>query len=90
MFLINDRNVCTKKICHSNIYITNSKFPPMTVNNKFRFKAQDSNLEYLFLETWRFEKGIALFEKKTPLVPLRKPEVGVHISLICWIFSQIS
>ena len=35
------------------------------VNNLFKFQAQDSDLEYLF---WRFEKRVALSEKKTPLV----------------------
>ena len=30
----------------------------------FRFQVQDSFLEYIFLEIWRFEKHIALSEKK--------------------------
>ena len=33
-----------------------------TVNNLFKFQAQDSDLEYLF---WRFKKRITLSEKKT-------------------------
>ena len=47
----------------------NLKFPPITVNNLFKFQAQDSDLEYFF---WRFEKRITLTEKKTPLVLLGK------------------
>ena len=31
---------------------------------KFKFRVQDSDLEYLF---WRFEKHIALSEKKTTI-----------------------
>ena len=31
------------------------------------FQVQDSVLEYIFLEIWRFEKHIALSEKKPPL-----------------------
>ena len=33
----------------------NLNFPPVTVNNKFKFQAQDSNLEYFFLdlEIWK-------------------------------------
>ena len=34
------------------------------MGGKFKFQAQDSDLEYLF---WRFEKRIALSEKKLPL-----------------------
>ena len=39
-------------------------FPPITVNNLFKFQAQDSHLEYLF---WQCEKHIPLSEKKPPL-----------------------
>ena len=35
----------------------NLNFPPITVKNLFKFKAQDSDLEYRF---WRFEKRIVL------------------------------
>ena len=34
-----------------------------SVNNLFKFQAQDSDLEYFF---WRFEKQIALSEKNPP------------------------
>ena len=34
----------------------------------FEFQLQNSFLEYFFLETGRFEKRIALSEKKPPLV----------------------
>ena len=47
------------------------KFPCQKQQNvigeKFKFQAQDSFLEYLFLEIWRFEQRIALSEKKPPL-----------------------
>ena len=44
----------------------NLNFLPITVNNLFKFQAQDSDLEYSF---WRFDKHIALSENKPPLVP---------------------
>ena len=47
----------------------NLKFPPISVNNLFKFKAQDSFLEYFFWEIGRFEKRISLSEKKPSLVP---------------------
>ena len=34
------------------------------MDGKFKFQVQDSDLEYLF---WRFDKHIALSEKKLPL-----------------------
>ena len=37
------------------------------MGGNFKFQVQDSFLEYLFLEIWRFEKRIALSEKKAPL-----------------------
>ena len=37
------------------------------IAGKFKFKVQDSDLEYFILEIWRFEKHIALSEKKSPL-----------------------
>ena len=37
------------------------------MGRKFKFQVQDSDLEYIFLQTLRFEKRIALSEKKTPL-----------------------
>ena len=41
------------------------KFP--AIGGNFKFQVQDSFLEYIFLEIWRFEKHIALSEKKPPL-----------------------
>jgi hypothetical protein len=38
------------------------------IGGKFKFQVQDSDLEYFFLEIWRFEKHISLSEKKPPLV----------------------
>jgi hypothetical protein len=37
----------------------------MRVNNLFKFQAQENDLEYLF---WRFEKDIALSEKKNTFI----------------------
>ena len=37
----------------------------IVMGGKFKFQVQDSDLEYLF---WRFDKHIALSEKKLPLV----------------------
>ena len=38
------------------------------MGGNFKFQAQDIFLEYFFIsEIWRFEKQIALSEKKTPL-----------------------
>ena len=37
------------------------------MGGKFKFQAQDSFLEYFFLEIWRSKKRIALSEKKPPL-----------------------
>ena len=34
------------------------------IGGKFKFQVQDSDLEWFFLEIWRFEKNIALSEKK--------------------------
>ena len=34
------------------------------MGGNFKFQVQDSFLEYFFLDIWRFEKRIALFEKK--------------------------
>ena len=38
---------------------------------KFKFQVQDSFLEYFF---WRFEKQIALSERKSPLAIVRAPQ----------------
>ena len=35
------------------------------IGGKFKFQVQDSDLEYIFLEIWRFEKHIAFSEKDT-------------------------
>ena len=37
------------------------------MGRNFEFEVQDSLLEYFFLEIGRFEKRIALSEKKPPL-----------------------
>ena len=36
------------------------------MGENFKFQVQDSDLEYFFLEIWRFEKRIALSEKNPP------------------------
>ena len=38
------------------------------IGGKFKFQVKNSDLEYIFLEIWRFEKHIATSEKKTRLV----------------------
>ena len=38
------------------------------IGGKFKFQVQDSDLEYIFLEIWIFEKHIALSEKKSLLM----------------------
>ena len=40
------------------------EFPAKTVDNLFKFQAQDSDLEFLF---WQCEKHTELSEKKPPL-----------------------
>jgi hypothetical protein len=45
----------------------NLNFLFTVIGGKFKFQVQDSDLEYLFWEVWRFEKHIALSEKKQPL-----------------------
>ena len=45
--------------------ILSLKFPPISVNNLFKFQAQDSFLEYFFWEIGRFEKRISLSEKSS-------------------------
>ena len=45
----------------------NLNFPPITVNNKFKFQAQDSFLEYFHFEDWEIWKTNHTFWKKTPL-----------------------
>jgi hypothetical protein len=39
----------------------------LCIGGRFKFQVQDSFLEYFFFEIWRFEKHIALSEKKPPL-----------------------
>ena len=46
----------------------NLNFPPITVNNKFKFQAQDSNLEYFYFGDLEIWKTICTFWKKPPLV----------------------
>ena len=43
----------TKKKSKSLSWTWNLKFPPITVNNLFKFQAQDSALDSLFLEIWK-------------------------------------
>ena len=46
------------------------------MGGKFKFQVQDSDLEYLF---WRFDKRIALSEKKLPYRELQR--VSLELSL---------
>ena len=43
------------------------QFQYTVIGGKSKFQVQDSFLEYLFLEIWRFEKQIALSERKPSL-----------------------
>ena len=47
----------------------NLKFPSKTVNNLFKFSAQDSDLEYLY---WRSKKPTVSSGLKPPLVLEKK------------------
>ena len=44
------------------------------IGGKFKFQVLDSDLEYIILEIWRFEKHIALSEKKPPLLSIKLSE----------------
>ena len=55
---------CQNEYSISLSWAENLNFPPKTVNNLFKFSAQDSDLEYLF---WKCEKRIALSEKMPAL-----------------------
>ena len=46
--------------------IKSFSFKKTILNMKFKFQVQDSFLNFFF-EIWRFERRIALSEKKTPL-----------------------
>ena len=46
------------------------------IGGKFKFQVQDRDLEYLFLEIWRFEKHIAFSEKKPPLAQIFLPKLS--------------
>ena len=43
------------------------QFQYTVIGGKFKFQVQDSFLEYFSLKIWRFEKQIALSERKPPL-----------------------
>ena len=40
------------------------------MGGNFKFQVQDSDLEFIFFEIWRFKKRITLSEKKPPLAML--------------------
>ena len=48
------------------------EFPTHNSKELFKFQGHDSDLEYIFLETWRFDKPIALSEKSLFVVPTTK------------------
>ena len=57
-----DLQISKKKYSEKLSWAWNLNFPPKTVNNKFKFQAQDSFSEYFVLEIWRSKKRIALSE----------------------------
>jgi hypothetical protein len=59
---------CQNKYSKSLSWAENLNFPPKSVNNFFKFSAQDSDLEYLF---WQC--------KKPPVSSDIKPPLAVHI-----------
>ena len=76
------RSLLESAICFSNLQISKKKFQKTILNLKFKFPAYNTllllagNLNFKFrivfwnisfLEIWRFEKRIALSEKKPPL-----------------------
>ena len=56
---------CQNKYSKSLSWEKNLNFPPKTVNNLFKFSAQDSDLEYLF---WRSKNSPVSSDLKPPLV----------------------
>ena len=53
-----------KKYSKSLSWTWNLNFPPITVNNKFKFQAQDSNLEYFYFGDLEIRKTNRTFWKK--------------------------
>ena len=62
---------CQNKYSKSLSWAENLNFPPKTVNNLFKFSAQDSDLEYLF---WQRKNSSVSSDLKPPL----------HSSAISW------
>ena len=56
---------CKHKYSKSISWVENLNFPPNTVNNLFKFSAQDSDLEYLF---WQRKNSSVSSDLKPPLV----------------------
>ena len=55
---------CQNKYSKSLSWAENLNFPPKTVNNLFKFSAQDSDLEYLF---WQRKNSSVSSDLKPPL-----------------------
>ena len=58
---------CQNKYSKSLSWAENLNFPPKTVNNLFKFSAQDSDLEYLF---WQRKNSSVSSDLKPPLLPV--------------------
>ena len=58
------------------------------MGGNFKFQVQDTFLEYLFLEIWRFEKRIALSGKKPPLIRLLMSR-KIRLQLILTLLTKI-
>ena len=58
---------CQNKYSKSLSWAENLNFPPKSVNNLFKFSAQDSDLEYLF---WQCKNPPVSSDIKPPLVTI--------------------
>jgi hypothetical protein len=58
---------CQHKYSKSLSWAENLNFPPKTVNNLFKFSAQDSDLEYL---CWQWKNSPVSSDLKPPLAGL--------------------
>ena len=61
--------ITKKKYSKKLSWTWNLNFPPKTVNNKFKFQAQDSFLEYFYFEDWEIWKTNHTFWKKATFSP---------------------
>ena len=83
---------CQNKYSKSLSWAENLNFPPKTVNNLFKFSAQDSDLEYLF---WQRKNSSVSSDLKQPLAdckPLlyyKLPYSTLHFNEIFMLFENL-